>query len=124
MELRTATPADAPALAANVAEGFESYREWAPEGWSPPAIGAAAIARVAERLAQPEVWSLIALDGEETAGHVGLSPTTGEDPQPAPAGTTNVWQLFVRGPWRGRGVASALMAAAVAEAERRGLSRP
>jgi GNAT superfamily N-acetyltransferase len=120
MELRTATPADAPALVANVAEGFESYRAWAPEGWTPPVHGPADVDRVAARLAEPEVWSLLALEGEYVAGHVGIGPTTREDPGPAPAGTTNLWQLFVRAPWRGRGVAGRLMGEALAEAERRG----
>ena len=118
--MRIATPADAPALAANVADGLASYREWAPAGWTSPAIGAAEIARVADRLGEPGVWSLLALDGGHVAGHIGLGPTTREDPEPAPPGTTNVWQLFVREPWRGRAVASALMRAAVAEAEERG----
>ena len=66
------------------------------------------------------MWCLLALDGELLAGHVGLGPTTREDPEPAPPGTTNVWQLFVREPWRGRGVAGALVAEAIAEARRRG----
>jgi GNAT superfamily N-acetyltransferase len=34
--IRPATLADAPAMADAVAEGFESYREWAPGGWDPP----------------------------------------------------------------------------------------
>ncbi len=120
MELRIATPAEAPALVANVADGFASYRAWAPDGWSPPVIGHTETARLTERLAQPEVWCLMACDGEQVAGHVGLGPTTREDPAPAPAGTTNVWQLFVRAPWRGRGVAASLMERAVAEAGARG----
>jgi GNAT superfamily N-acetyltransferase len=120
MQMRIAAPADAPALVANVADGFASYSAWAPQGWSPPVMGRAETARLEERLAQPGVWSLIAFDGEQVAGHVGLGPTTLEDPHPAPAGTTNVWQLFVREPWRGRGVAGALMARAVAEAACRG----
>ena len=34
--LRLATPADAERLAANVHEGFASYRDFAPPGWEPP----------------------------------------------------------------------------------------
>jgi GNAT superfamily N-acetyltransferase len=120
MLTRLADPADAQALVANVADGFASYTEWAPDGWAPPAHGPAEVARLAGRLAEPGVWCLIAIDGDLTAGHVGIGPTTREDPAPAPAGTTNVWQLFVRGPWRGSGVAGALMGEAIAEAQRRG----
>ena len=120
MDTRIATPADAEALVANVADGFAGYLAWAPEGWTPPAHGPAETARLAARLRDPEIWSLMALEGEEVVGHVGLGPTTREDPGPAPAGTINVWQLFVRAPWQGTGVAAALMEAAVAEARRRG----
>lgn len=52
-----------------------------------------------------------------------LSPVTREDPEPAPPGMVNLWQLFVRPAWQGRGVASALMARAVAEAAARGFER-
>jgi GNAT superfamily N-acetyltransferase len=108
---------------ANIAEGFASWIAWAPVGWTPPVTmpaDPADISRLAERLAQPEVWCLIALDGAHVAGHVGIAPTTREDPAPAPAGTTNLWQLFVRRPWRGTEVGRELMAAAAAEAGRRG----
>ena len=120
MELRTATPGDARALAANVAEGFLSYREWAPQGWSPPVLGERAARRLAERLSHPDAWCLMALEQETLAGHVGMGAITAEDPDPAPAGTTNLWQLFVRPPWQGRGLAATLLTAAIAEARRRG----
>ncbi len=120
MQTRRATPSDAPALVANVEDGFASYIAWAPVGWTPPVQGSAARARLAERLAQPDVWCLIALEGENVAGHVAIGPTTLEDPAPAPPGVTNVSQLFVRRPWRGSELARELMAAAVAEADQRG----
>ena len=123
MQTRRATPSDAPALVANLEDGFASYIAWAPVGWTPSVAipdPPAARARIAERLAQPDVWCLIALEGENVAGHVGIGPSTREDPEPAPPGTTNLWQLFVRRPWRGSGLARELMAAAVAEAAARG----
>jgi GNAT superfamily N-acetyltransferase len=120
MRTRRATQSDAAALVANVEDGFASYIAWAPVGWTPPEQGSAARARIVERLAQPDVWCLMALEGENVAGHVGIGPTTREDPAPAPPGTTNLWQLFVRRPWRGSDLARELMAAAVAEAGQRG----
>jgi GNAT superfamily N-acetyltransferase len=122
VELRRATIADADALAAHVAEGFGTYLEWAPPGWTPPPIDAASMRRLRARLERPDVWVVIALDGAETAGHAGLSSVTGEEPAPAPPGSIYLWQMFVRPSRHGTGAARALMAAAVAEAGRRDCS--
>jgi GNAT superfamily N-acetyltransferase len=120
LETRAATPQDAAAIAANLAEGLGSYREWAAPGWSPAPPSPADVARLQGRLADGDVWCLLAFAGKDLAGHVALALVTAEDPQPAPEGIVNLWQLFVREPWQGRGVAPRLMAAAVAEARRRG----
>jgi GNAT superfamily N-acetyltransferase len=123
MLMREARPEDAAAIIDNLVTGIESYREWAPASWVPPGTGPEPVERLRARLADSDVWCLVALDGPELAGHVSLSPVTGENPEPAPPGMTNVWQMFVRRPWQGRGVARQLMAAAVAEAGRRGYRR-
>ncbi|HEX4436255.1 MAG TPA: GNAT family N-acetyltransferase [Solirubrobacteraceae bacterium] len=123
MELRRATPADAAALTANVADGFGSYLEWAPTGWTPPLFDDASVARLAAGLAGPYLWCVMALDGDETAGHAGLAPFTTEEPEPAPSGVIYLRQMFVRSRWRGSGVAARLMAAAAEEARRRELER-
>ena len=123
MELRRATPADAAALTANVADGFATYLEWAPPGWTPPVFDEASRVRLTAALAGPDIWCMMALDVGETAGHVGLALLTTEEPAPAPAGAIYLRQMFVRGPWRGSGVAARLMGAAVAEARRRELTR-
>jgi GNAT superfamily N-acetyltransferase len=123
MELLRATPADAAALSANVADGFASYLEWAPPGWTPPPIDDASMARLAMGLAGPDIWCVMALDGDETAGHAGLAPVTTEEPAPAPAGAIYLRQMFVRSRWRGSGVAAMLMAAAVEEARHRELTQ-
>jgi diamine N-acetyltransferase len=123
MQLRVATPEDAEAILENGMAGIDTYREWAPTEWEPFATGLADIERLRARLADDEVWCLLALDGDELAGHVSLSPITHEDPDHAPPGMINVWQMFVRRPWQGSGVAARLMAAAVAEAGRRGYRR-
>lgn len=123
MLIRTATPADAQAILANLAAGIESYRVWAPPSWSPPGSPPDVVKRLQARLGEDHVWVLTAWDGAELAGHVALSLVTGENPEPAPEGMINLWQMFVGRAWQGRGVATQLMSAAVAEAGRRGYRR-
>jgi GNAT superfamily N-acetyltransferase len=120
---RRAGPGDAGTLATTLAEAFESYREWAPAGWLPPSQSAETTAALAEALSRPDVWCLLAESQSGPVGHVALSPTTIVQPEPAPAGTVNLWQLFVRPSWQGRGVARRLMRSAVTEAHRRGCAR-
>lgn len=120
---RRAGPGDAATLAAMIAEGFDGYRAWAPPGWSAPEERVEATRRLSDALGRPDVWCLLAESGGEAVGHVTLSLTTMAQPEPAPAGTVNLWQLFVRPAWRGRGVAPVLMRAALHEAGRRGFVR-
>ena len=120
--LREAGTEDAAVLAATVAEGFASYLDWAPPGWEPPAVDEASLGRLVARLRRADVWCVLALVDGRPAGHVALSPVTTEDPGPLPAGQVFLWQMFVREPWRGHGVASTLMARAVAEATGRGFT--
>jgi GNAT superfamily N-acetyltransferase len=122
LETRIATPADAPEISASVAEGFDGYREWAPAAWRPLAPTPEMVATLRSRLSDADVWCLLALDGAAVVGHVALAATSGEEPEPAPPGTTNLWQLFVRRHWHGSGIAMTLMRAAVAEAGRRGFT--
>ncbi len=119
---RVASAADAGVIAETLTEAFEGYRSWAPPEWSPPpSEGAESF--LAAALSRSDVWFLVAIAHETAVGHVALSPFTGVQQQPAPAGTINLWQLFVRPPWQGRGVATELMRAAEAEARRRGFTR-
>jgi predicted N-acetyltransferase YhbS len=117
---RIATPLDAGAIAADIAEGFAGYRAWAPSEWHPPVPGSTEIAWLADALQQPDVWCLLALESDGVIGHVALSRSTREDPGPLPAGVVYLWQLFVRPSWQGRGIAKQLMQAAVTEAAERG----
>ncbi len=122
MDRRVATPDDAPAICATVAEGLAGYLDWAPAGWQPPEMTPAVLERVRSRLSREDVWCLIALERGEAIGHVSLAPESGEEPEPAPPGVTNLAQMFVRRRRQGTGVAAVLMGEAVAEAARRGFA--
>jgi len=58
MELRRATPDDAVVLTASVADGFATFREWAPPEWRPPEFDEASVARLSEALAGPDIGAL------------------------------------------------------------------
>lgn len=111
--IRAATLADAHELAVTVFEGFESYRDWAPAGWDPPAA-ALQLSGIRDRLPEDGCVCLLAEAGGTQAGHVAYSPAR-EEP-----GVAHIWMLFVRRAWWGTGLATDLLARAVAEATREG----
>jgi GNAT superfamily N-acetyltransferase len=123
IQTRLAEPADASAISAIHREAFEGYRSWAPSDWSPPVRTEADIARLADALGRSDVWCLLALVDEDVIGNVALSLRTRENPEPPPVEMINLWQLFVRPAWHGRGIADALMKAAVHEARQRGFTQ-
>jgi GNAT superfamily N-acetyltransferase len=120
---RVAEPADAAAISAILGEAFEGYRSWAPSDWAPPVPTETDVARFADALGRSDVWCLLALEHRHAIGHVALSLRTMEDPEPPLVGTINLWQLFVRPAWHGRGIATWLMGAAASEARHRGFTR-
>lgn len=121
--IRPAGPDDADILARNISEGFESYRSFAPPGWEPPDRDVEA-GRLREELAAPEVWALLAEDHREPAGHVALMPAARHAWHPSPErGLLHFWQLFVRRPWWGGGLATELHDLALREARARGYVR-
>jgi GNAT superfamily N-acetyltransferase len=122
-DTRIAQVADAATIAELVAEGLSSYRSWAPAFWRPPLGQADEQPRFARALSRDDVWCMIALVAGRAAGHVALSLLSAEDPNPPPAGTVNLWQLFVRPPWQGTGLARELMRMAIEESRRRGFTR-
>jgi GNAT superfamily N-acetyltransferase len=119
--LRLATPRDAEQVADVQAEGFESYRSFAPPGWEPPDPWAE-LEHFRERLANPEVWCLIAERDGETAGHVAVMPARLHGHPSDEPGLAHFWQLFVRPQWWGSGLAATLHAQAVREARARGFT--
>ena len=118
---RTATAADAGALAAVMSEGLGTYRSFAGDGFLPPT--AAEITAVLEaRLGRPGVWCLAAEDATAVAGYVSVLPADQGTRPVADPGLMHFWMLFVRPPWWGSGLASRLHAAACAEAKARGFA--
>ena len=123
MRLRRAGPDDAATMAAVQYEGFEGYRGIAPPGWEPlrPQDDLDGL-RVT--LASPDTFCLFAETPEgDSAGHVAFLPAAvSHRPEPDPQ-LAHLWQLFVRPPFWGQGIALALHDAALAEATARGYSR-
>jgi GNAT superfamily N-acetyltransferase len=131
-ELRRAGPDDLDLIVATVRIGFESYVEFAPPGWTPPAPGPER-ERTAALLREAGTWVALARAGGEPVGHVGFIPArerrVGEPPGPdwrsrAPVpGLAHLWQLFVLPPWWGSGVAGTLHEAALEEMRAQGYRR-
>ena len=119
MRLRPAQPTEVETLLAITREGFETYREFAPEGWEPPVLTAD------EVVAIDDVATWIVAedeDGGEVVGHVLLIPASrARSPVDDPA-LGHLMQLFVRRSHWGTGVASALHAAMLEAAPERGFA--
>ena len=118
---RRGTVDDAASLAAVLVEGFETYREFAPPEWQPPAVADIADGLV-ERLGRPQVWCMLAEAEARVAGYVAIQPAAdSRDPIDDPA-LAHFWMLFVRSPWWGSGLAARLHAEACAAAASRGFA--
>jgi GNAT superfamily N-acetyltransferase len=118
LTFRQATKGDAGRLAAVMAEGFETYRAFAPDVLRPSAEEIVEILEA--RLETPPVWCELAEDGADVAGYVSLLPAADSrrpDPDPRLA---HFWMLFVRAPWWGSGLAHRLHGAACEAAAARG----
>ena len=121
LTFREGTPADAALVAETVDLAFETYEEFAP-GWRNP-TSELREDQIAERLASPEVWCLLAFEGDEPAGHGSLSERSPLPATAAPPGHAKLWQLFVRPHWQGSGLATELLRAVEREAIERGFAR-
>jgi GNAT superfamily N-acetyltransferase len=120
--LRAATPRDVERIVAVTVEGFETYRSFAPEGWTPPAASQEA-QRLLGMLGEDHVWYLVAEHEGELVGHVGFLPADRlsfarvDDPR-----LVHLRQLFVTREHWGTGLARRLHAAAIDEARARGFT--
>ncbi len=115
MRIRPAEIADLDALLAINAEGFETYREFAPPGWEPPQFERIPELAIDERAA----WLLAEEDGEPL-GHVMFIPAALSGEPVDDPGLAHVMQVFVRRSHWGTPVARTLLAALVEEAVKRG----
>jgi GNAT superfamily N-acetyltransferase len=115
LNLRAAQPSDIPALLEITVQGFDTYREFAPPGWRMPGFGS-----LGDRVLDEEAWWWVAEEDEGPVGHALMIPAArSREPVDDPR-LGHVVQLFVRPSHWGRGVATALHAAMVEEAPRRG----
>jgi GNAT superfamily N-acetyltransferase len=121
LDIRIAVPDDAPALAETTRLGFDSYREWADQGWEPPPH-ALEVRAIRERLRQETTWCAMAIEpGGEHAGHVGITHAADRArPHVRLPQRAHLWMLFVRPPWWGTGLARRLHQVGLEEAARQG----
>jgi GNAT superfamily N-acetyltransferase len=112
--MRRAWPADAETLVRTSRLGQETWRAFAPAGWSlPPNDRHAAF--VHGLLARPGAWAVLAFVNGEPAGHAAMVPGDWDEPRSA-----ILFALFVRPPWWGSGLADALYDAFVEHARAAG----
>src|SRR3954464_11280693 len=105
---------DAPALIALVARCDATHDQWAPAGWAPPASDARAdSAKLAQRIADPEVDVIVAVRDGLPVGFASVRP--GEA-----SGEANLSNLFVDPPHWGAGIGRGLLARAVEAMRARG----
>jgi len=123
LTLRSPRTADAAALAAITADGFDSYVSFAPPGWVPPPDTRAMFERdLLRQMGAASSWGMLAEVDGEIAGHAAFVPASAsgvpvDDPQLA-----HLWQLFVAPSYWGGGVATTLHDAAIRAAAGRGFT--
>jgi GNAT superfamily N-acetyltransferase len=119
--MRAPSPGDVPRIAAVVAEGFETYRSFAPAGWTPPPI-AEHESYLAARLWDPGTWATLAERGDALAGVVSMVPAATSRRPVADPRLAHLWQLFVAREWWGSGLATRLHRLVVEAARTRGFT--
>ena len=117
--MRAPTPADVPRIAALVAEGFDSYRSFAPAGWTPPPMQEHE-RYLAARLWEATTWATLAEGGDTIAGIVSMTPAAIARHPVADPRLAHLWQLFIAREWWGSGLATSLHALVTEAASTRG----
>jgi GNAT superfamily N-acetyltransferase len=113
LTVRPALPADAETIARTVGLGMETWRAFAPAGWTPrPHALGVAFAR--EALSAPSGVAVMAFVDGEPAGHFAMTSGDWDEPRAA-----ELKSLFVRPRWFGTGLADRLHEAFVAAARER-----
>jgi len=121
VELRPGTSADAEELADAMVRAFELYRPFAPPGWSlaPQAVERT---RLAEQLAKPRGWCLVARSGGALAGHSSFVAAAAHSRPVQDPELAHLTALFVEPSHWGTGLATVLHGAALRAAAERGFS--
>lgn len=116
--IRRATPADADAVAAVVAEGFATYRAITPPGWKPPDALELALG-FAVQLRSEDLWCGVIEHDGTIVGQVGVgSALMSLRPSDEP-GLAHLQNLFVARAHWGTGMATVLLAGAIEHAASR-----
>jgi GNAT superfamily N-acetyltransferase len=106
---RPATARDATVVAALVADGFSTYRDFAPRGWT-PRTAFQEEPEIHERLDRGDVHARLALADGRLAGFTGWMPAaTRRLPREAIPGRAHLWSLFIAPAWWGSGLAAGLL---------------
>lgn len=115
--LRPATPADAEAITAVTRAGFETYRSFAPEGWSPPSETPD---DTRSRLTAEGAWGVVAVGSEKVVAVGAFEPARDGFKGPLIPGLAHIWAIFVAESHWGAGVATKVLAATTTEIWTRG----
>ena len=119
---RAARLSDADAIARVVADAFQDFRSFAPEGWEPPGAEQELAEGAPSKLRDPGFWCAVAVAGGEVVGHAAFQPAA-DGVAPAEDGPlAHLRELFVDRAWWGHGVAGELHAMALSEAAARGFA--
>jgi GNAT superfamily N-acetyltransferase len=117
--MRAPIPADVPRIAALVAEGFATYRSFAPQGWTPPPAEEHE-RYLSDRLWDPNTWATLAERADTIAGIVSMTPAAISRHPVADPRLAHLWQLFIAQEWWGSGLAPRLHAMVVQAARTQG----
>jgi GNAT superfamily N-acetyltransferase len=115
---RLASAADAPALGAGIAAGFDGFRRFAPADWTPPSA-ARETELVSELLKRDTYWCQVAELRGVIVGQVAFLPATDAYLPSDEPGLAHLCQLFVDPELWGTGLAATLHGAALREAAAR-----
>lgn len=108
-------------MATTVAEGFATYRAFAPDDWAPPDRLELALA-LTMRLRRPHVRAWVIEDEQGMVGHVTYLPAFHARRPSDEPGLAHLEQLFVRPPAWGTPAATELLTTAVRDAGARGFT--
>ena len=109
LRYRSAAPRDATAIAALVAAGFATYRDFAPDGWQ-PRTGAQDEGAVYDRLSRSDTHAQLAFHDAQLVGITGWMPALTHDVERRRIpGRAHLWLLFVAQPFWGSGLAATLL---------------